>query len=291
MMSEFSEYDLDEDPCIIPPCGQLQAVSSMDGHLEMAKYYEMDGTVCLDIKASSEPYSMNEVKQCPKCRGPLRSMSRYGRLVRRALIDQASKRFILWAHENYLNLMQDFHARQQQLAHSNAAARNQFDKQGSRINLAGSREAQIQSMDAILKKRYQGMVKFRKALDRHLHQVSIDEQPFKRIWDLVQNARRKHATKDEMRWDPDAIQVGESLRVQSLLFRCDLVVFADFLSLASKADLRIDAGKAKRDCVDLIDAAKDAHLPLQETEGLHSARTCQVIFVKLFSAKKLELDK
>jgi len=35
------------------------------------------------------------MKSCPTCRGPLRNLNRYSRIVRRALIDEATKKFIV----------------------------------------------------------------------------------------------------------------------------------------------------------------------------------------------------
>lgn len=274
MMSTYCELDLDKDPCIIPPCGHLQAVSSMDGHMSMSDHYEMDGILCLSIKDKSEPYSMEEVKQCPICRGPLLSLSRYGRIVRRALIDQSSKRFITWARERHLELMHTFHEQQRLLQKSNSTAKSELEMQEVKIRLVGPRAEQIDMINAASKNRYQGLVRLRTSLVRHQRRVATDEQPFKRVWDLVQNARRKRDTNDDMRWDPDSVQVGESLRICSLLMRCELAVITDFLSLAPGSQL-LDVSEAKVACLELVDSAKEAHQPLQATEGhIYLARFC-----------------
>jgi hypothetical protein len=39
MGSTYAEIDLDENPCIIPSCGHILTLESMDGHMEIAKYY------------------------------------------------------------------------------------------------------------------------------------------------------------------------------------------------------------------------------------------------------------
>lgn len=271
MMSEYSELDLNEEPCIVPPCGHILTVSSMDGHMEMSEHYSMHGIDCLKVKDSPKPFSMEEVKKCPKCRAPLRNVSRYGRIVRRALIDQSSKRFIMWAREEYLRLMQSLHDQQRLLEDSNGAARLRYKGQ-EKIELRGPAESQTRDMNKALNNRYRGMRQIRAGLTRHLSKVSIEEQPFKRIWDLVQHVRRRQDSDIDIPWSSDAIQVGESLRVQSLLFRCDLAIMTDFFSLAEAS---VDFSEAKTQCSDLIVAATNAILPLQQTEGhIFYARYC-----------------
>lgn len=271
MMSEYSELDLDAEPCIIPPCGHPLAVSTMDGHMEMSEHYEMDGNMCLKIKDCPKPFSMDEVKTCPTCRASLRKICRYGRIVRRALIDQSSKRFIMWAREETLRLMQHLHDQQLRLESSNGPARLQYKKQ-DKLDLKGSGESQLRDMNHALNNRYRGMRRLRSELARHSQRVAIEEQPFKRIWDLVKHVRRRQESDIDIPWNPDVVQVGESLRVQSLLFRCDLAIMADFLSMA---EANVEVTDAKTQCLELVAAAKDAHLPLQQTEGhLFYARYC-----------------
>jgi hypothetical protein len=85
----YAEIDLDEDPCIIPSCGHILTLESMDGHMEIAKYYTISDDTnaeksIIALKSSSVPFSTSELKSCPMCRSPLRNINRYGRIVRRA---------------------------------------------------------------------------------------------------------------------------------------------------------------------------------------------------------------
>ena len=96
LLSTFEEVDLNKDPCIIPPCGHILTLESIDGHMSMSDFYTMNnkGSI-VDLKNSAEPFSASEMKSCPTCRGPLRNLNRYSRIVRRALIDKATKKFIV----------------------------------------------------------------------------------------------------------------------------------------------------------------------------------------------------
>ena len=41
MGSAYADVDLDDNPCIIPSCGYILTLESMDGHMDLAKYYTM----------------------------------------------------------------------------------------------------------------------------------------------------------------------------------------------------------------------------------------------------------
>ena len=109
VMSTYLETNLDEDPCIFPSCGHILTMSSMDGIMDMAKHYTMGESTSnlpypVALAASSSPFDMKGVKVCPHCRGSLRNVARYGRIVRRAVLDESTKRFINWARQRHSEL-------------------------------------------------------------------------------------------------------------------------------------------------------------------------------------------
>lgn len=76
----------------------------MDGQMELAKYYtisDADKTI-IALKSNSVPFSTSDLKNCPMCRKPLRNINRYGRIVQRAWIDEATKKFIVWANAQFV---------------------------------------------------------------------------------------------------------------------------------------------------------------------------------------------
>ena len=109
MGSAYAEIDLDDNPCIIPSCGHILTLESMDGHMDIAKYYTISEDTgaenpIIGLKSSSVLFSTSELKNCPMCRSPLRNINRYGRIVRRAWIDEATKKFIVWANAQFVPL-------------------------------------------------------------------------------------------------------------------------------------------------------------------------------------------
>ena len=65
LSSTFEKVDLDENPCIIPPCGRIPTLESMDGHMSMSDFYTMnaEGSI-VDLKNSAEPFSTSVMKSC-----------------------------------------------------------------------------------------------------------------------------------------------------------------------------------------------------------------------------------
>ena len=109
MGSSYAELDLDESPCLIPSCDHILTLESMDGHVDMFKYYTMSSDTniknpIIALKSSSVPFSTSELKNCPLCRKPLHNINWYGRIVQRAWIDEATKKHILWADAQFVPL-------------------------------------------------------------------------------------------------------------------------------------------------------------------------------------------
>lgn len=209
--SSYAEIDLDESPCIIPSCGHILTLESMNGHVEISKYYTMSSDTNVEnsiiaLKSSSVPSSTSGLKNCPLCRKPLRNINRYGRIVRRAWIDEATKKFIVWANAQFVLLasrMEQAEAKLRgpvakkqtikspQLGHADLSpALGRLSVES--VRLTGSRDQQInfvlkaQKADA----RYKDTSLLRIDIRRFLREVNEAEQPISRIHALIQDARK-----------------------------------------------------------------------------------------------------
>ena len=85
----YAEIDLNDNSCIISPCNHILTLKSMDGHMNIAKYYTIsenteDENSIIELKSSSILFSISKLKNYPLCRNPLRNINRYERIVRRA---------------------------------------------------------------------------------------------------------------------------------------------------------------------------------------------------------------
>ncbi|KAL1891202.1 hypothetical protein Sste5346_007836 [Sporothrix stenoceras] len=241
VMSTYRDTNLDEDPCIFPICGHILAMSSMDGIMDMAKHYTMETSDSglpypVALAASSSPFDMKEVKVCPHCRGSLRDVARYGRIVRRAVLDESTKRFINWARQKHGDLAQKLMAHKSQLEDDKAGKlylmrhRGTDDGKGktkksfaikTRSNLVAEL---LMSTDA---SRHESLLVTRNEIARFCAQVTADEQPFRRVADLVQFAHNRRAASSteggsDFHFDESVIQIGSSLHATVLLMRFDI---------------------------------------------------------------------
>lgn len=194
-MSEYRDIDLDADPCIFPDCGHFLTASSMDGQMDMSAHYNIDprNGRPVAIKASSQPFSMDEIKVCATCRGPLRNVSRYGRIVRRAMLDEATKKFTASSAARHLALASRVLLEQSRLEATREDAmkmRGPSQPAGKAILASsGSRVKQLHTLSKVVgRNRYDTLVKLWNEISSFAGEVRREEQPFQLVADLVRYA-------------------------------------------------------------------------------------------------------
>lgn len=293
MGSRYTEIDLDENPCIIPSCGHILTLESMDGHMEMSKYYiisDADNSI-IALKSSSVPFSTSEVKNCPMCRSPLRNINRYGRIVRRAWIDEATKKFIVWANAQFVPLASRMeqaeaklreHITKEQPPKSPLLEETRLSSTLDRlslepIRLVGSRNEQIQLVFKTFKAdaRYKEISLLRIDIRRFLKEVDEAEQPISRIHSLVEDARKYRGVNTEITDMPSVLQVRNRLLATVLLLRCEYAILSDCIihgggrasgELIGK--FRLSLALYRKDCENLIQESRSRQQPGHEVEGL-----------------------
>ena len=281
LSSTFEEVDLDENPCIMPSCGHILTLESMDGHMSMSDFYTTDGEGSIvDLKNSAEPFSASGVKSCPTCRGPLRNLNRYSRIVRRALIDEATKKFIVWANMEFIPLvtkMQEIEAELREAAGGSQKASDKVSPESlsGTLQLKGSRDHQISQIGTLTRKgnRYKTIIGLRREIKRFLQQVNEKEQPFGRIYDLVQDARRHRGINFDLHSTVDILQVRNRLLTTVLLIRCDYTILLTFLNdqkgetSASSSSVQVDLSVNRKECEKLIAESHSRNQPGNTVEG------------------------
>lgn len=282
MSSTFEEVNLDEDPCIIPPCGHILTLESMDGHMSMSDFYAFnsEGSI-IDVKNSAEPFSASEMKSCPTCRGPLRNLNRYSRIVRRALIDESTKKFIVWANMGFIPLvtrMQAIEAEFRETARDDHKVSDRASTQLSsseQVQLNGTRNKQISQIGTLVRNenRYKMIIELRWEIIKFLQQVNEKEQPFGRIYDLVQDARTHRGINIDLHSKIDILQVRNRLLTTVLLIRCDYTILLTFLddrkheTGASSPIIRVDLSINRKECEELITESHLRNQPGNAVEG------------------------
>ncbi|KAI2602657.1 putative NF-X1 finger and helicase domain protein [Hypoxylon sp. NC1633] len=218
--------------------------------------------------------SENHRPVCRHCRGSLQNILRYGRVVRQTLLDESTKKFISWSHTQSMELEQRLIDEQERLNQSGRSGRllALFARAGD-IYINGNPVDQMLAIhDWIGDDRYKPIINlYFKMLD-YLNHIRVEEQPYQRVFYLVQHARRTGETTGEFDLDPSKIQTRGQLLAKTMLFRCYMVVLSDFLRLESEATrnftiLHFKIDKSLEDCERLITQAKETKYVRQELEG------------------------
>ncbi|KAK6082199.1 nf-x1 finger and helicase domain [Seiridium cupressi] len=300
MALQYADIDLDEEPCIFPDCGHMVTKSSMDGIMDMKAHYLMsDNDEPIAVACNSEPFSMDEVKVCPTCRGSLRNVARYGRIVRRAMLDEATKKFISWSHEEYLKLARCLMDLQKELEKTPFHPGNQQERRPAKLVVAkNERLKQLHLVrSGVGSGRYKALLKLWHHISEFVSMVKKEEQPFQRVADFVQHAaRQKRANGGTFNFDEGVIQSKGHLQGLALWLKCEAIIFADFMKIPKEPrhkllESKLDLLKQMADCQELIKLASSANIPRQEVEGhLYFAQFCALTRVLIPESTPLVAD-
>ncbi|CAD0045335.1 unnamed protein product, partial [Aureobasidium pullulans] len=275
MMSTYSDVDLNEEPCIFPACGHFYTIGTMDGHLGLSEHYVMDvNGLPVALRAPEDSLDVDKTRMvCPDCRRSLRDIPRYGRIVRRALLIQSTLKFITWSNNEYVIAYDNFSRAQETLSATFEEAKSaEID-----LHLIGSRVEQMRTIKQRLSGvRYGEIIALRHNIDNLRGLVSKDEQPFKRVQELVRYARvvQKQAQSDFKFDDSVILQTRCSALTTALLLRCDLMILSDVLSVRSSKAIPVETvttvefSKNRRDCETLFQVADQGQHHLQQAEAL-----------------------
>lgn len=285
-MKEYRDIDLNETPCIFPDCGHFLTVASMDGQMDMAFHYEIDGNgVPVKINKQSMPFSIDgsAIRVCATCRGSLRNVARYGRVVRRMILDQATKKFISWSNARYLALASRLLDDQERVQNSPALEPAPIIAKPQRVQFSTSRFNYLECLDKNARKvRYGKSLKFWDDVRDFANEVKAEEQPFQRVADLVRHANRLHKTQKEFRFNEAVIQVKGHLLACTLLLKCEISVLNDFFIRCSgrarlPAEFTPDFTQQFRDCEEVIRLAKKSVHPKEEIQAvIFEAQLCAI---------------
>ena len=279
---QYSDIDLDQSPCIFPACGHFLTVESMDGVMSISEYYTMssDGEVSVPIaiKPSSEPFSMKDIKVCSSCRGSLRDLARYGRLVRRAILDESTKKLVTLISQGYVPLangmQHQLHAIQE--IQSQNPPRRPIEKKP--VDANQGRDHQVFTMGKLLETRdgkaWRSVKTFRaRIMDYHNH-VSLSEQPLNRVKEAVDAVRRRTGKGAKFDFDETVLQTKGFILATALVLRLDLAVLSTFIILDEQPGSATTAERTKldlknwyQDCENLLAIATQSKQPAQQVEA------------------------
>ncbi|KAH1408554.1 hypothetical protein KXV95_005883 [Aspergillus fumigatus] len=274
----YENINLDENPCIFPRCGHFLTMESMDGQMALQEHYELDEQGRpMSIKDATRPFSMNDIKTCATCRGSLRDLARYGRLVRRALLDESTKKFILYLNREYVPLEEEL-ARQVKVMQETEVANRKGPVWPDHLPLEGSIQQNIRTMTELVHHtspgRWKDITKLRSKVVAYRKRVALDEQPYDRVRSMVENAKRRKKTDGDFDFDDTILQSKGLLLAIALNLRLDIALLTDFLSVKDRASsqtgkitVSISLQDARDECATLISLAGSSGRIRQQAEG------------------------
>ncbi|TQN67798.1 NFX1-type zinc finger-containing protein 1, partial [Colletotrichum shisoi] len=275
LMGDYRSTDLDEEPCIFPDCGHCLTYATMDGLMGIQEHYELSPEgVPVFIKTDSHPFSATEIKVCPECWGSLRNISRYGRIVRRGLLDESTKKFTSWSQSKWQALSKALLDAQDALQSTDRTGFVMPTEPSGGFDLRGSRQNQATHLLNLTgAKRHNSLKRLRNQISHFVKLVKRDEQPYQRVAHLVWHVNKRRKTSG-FSFNESAIQMGGLLQATCLLLRCDLLLISDYVALcrsleenaAAKA-VKVEVAPYMRDCKNLIQIAHARNFHRLEVEG------------------------
>lgn len=255
-------YEDVEQQCIFLPCGHIFTVGALDRHMDMASHYEMDDyretSIPVALKCDVQPYSHEKPKGCPTCYGSLHTISRYGHIVRRALLDGKLKKFITSSNQSFLGLAQRLQAYEKSLPSSINNARL-LGEVTLGVN-AISRDGPYQSTVKATGTRYVGLVTLRTEVGNCLVKLQRDELPFQKVREMVQTAGRGNDPAFDI--DHGVLQTSTIvLDVRALTLQTELIIATDLVTLwqskqgRQQTKLSTNFDKNRKDCDKLLAAS------------------------------------
>lgn len=279
MYDTYGDVNVDEEPIIFLTCGHFYTVSTLDGLMDLKESYIIDpeGKI-LGPKPSSRVSSGKAPKGCPECRTPLRDIHRYNRVVKLALLDEATRRFVANAHKTHMELLDEVSARENALE----AERSTFIELNSPIGEITGMSQIVQ----VYKRKGQALLN---KVNYFTGSMARSEQPFGRINSLVIDAKRRRGVTGTFILDEAIIETGFQYRGQALSLRLNWAILWDWDTIYHNpsvdpsirerlhADIVAQLSSLKTRCSNLRESAKNANRPQHEIE----ARVYHAQFVAL----------
>ncbi|KAG8158362.1 hypothetical protein KVR01_012123 [Diaporthe batatas] len=242
-MMDFRDVNLDEDPCVFPRCGHFQTRSFMDDHFRIGDFYNLgDDGLPSSIKGTLKPFSVQEIPCCTCCRGSLREICRYGRIIRGPILDRLLEEFLAWRNGRFSELIHRLElcvpALDWYMAYRGLPSTILLHQIAIPVRLNGNMLHQLHVLnDLIGQGRYADMVMlFLHIQDFSYGELRYREGIFQRVADSTrrENGSGNPGTRrftDLTRQHEPLFQLAGNIYAMDLLLRCNIVVLDDFLRL------------------------------------------------------------
>ncbi|BCS21108.1 uncharacterized protein APUU_21540A [Aspergillus puulaauensis] len=193
----------------------------MDGVMAIKYHYEIEPTTeeLIRPKLSWRAMTSSAAPTCPECRGSLRDIHRYNRITKKALLDESTRRFVVMANRDYVDILRTVQLHEEAL-----------DEHGSKLAewLANN------PFDSMVPAQVQQTIdtysstdgRMRNRVQKFLKRVRTTEQPLGRVNELLASAAARTGVVggNEHTTEHIGILTGFSIRGECLHLRLTWVI-------------------------------------------------------------------
>lgn len=214
LSQQYAEINVNQDPIIFLSCGHFYTRSTLDAMMEFSEYYEINHITETIIRSKESWRESSTAPGCPLCRSSLRDIHRYNRIVKKGLLDESTKRFVLKAQRSYIGALKAVDSHEEELEREtgrfvvkwriiNIVEQPGFDQMWAAV-------VEYEMKDKTIKDQIKHFIK----------NVSKTEQPFGRVNALLASAvARNRGTDNPFPLEEKAIFTGFHVRGECLELR------------------------------------------------------------------------
>lgn len=278
MFEKYGEIEIDENPLIFLSCGHFYTVSNLDRIMELTQHYVTDSQTgkIVGPKISQRVVASGSApKGCPECRMPLRDIDRYNRIVKKALLDEATRRFVAQSNSRFAELVEETQKREMKIGDERVLFMLEWSQPAGESRDFDQVNNSLEAYQAV-------GTRLRKRIKAFTKSVAKAEQPFGRVNSIFTSAVARHRdiTPNAFELDESVIQTGFQFRGECLSLQIDWAIFWDFDTIYSNniIDSRIRSALSGfvstrikgliEKCLALAKSSRDAKFPQQEAEAL-----------------------
>ncbi|KAI0848817.1 P-loop containing nucleoside triphosphate hydrolase protein [Daldinia vernicosa] len=261
-LRKYHMINLDAEPCLFLDCGHIFTVSSMDRSLGIAGNCRNADDTPIAIQASTGPL------------GSLRNISRYGAIVRQALLEESTRKLIIWSHTQSMELERQLIDQEEKLITVKRTHRlkDSISRVGNDFHVNGSPIDQLLAIhDWVGHGRYESIIRLYFTIFEYFGQVTAIEKSYRQAYDLTKHTNHINGSTDKSGLISSDINTRGRVTAYISLFRCYFVVISDFLHLRSLTRchtiVKFNLTKAFEECEQLVKLAQEAEYIQQEAEG------------------------
>ena len=294
---KYQEIDLDETPVVVPTCGHIVLMTTMDRLLGMSAHYEISNSgIPVAFRSESFPLTEHEAKGCPQCQGSLRDLNRYNRLIKQPTLDESTKKFIIRSNKALVPLATRLQQEEKRLTKTKTTMSAAPKVITSKLNhgfptlvrLGGPRGVLFHNIGELsgLDSRCGPLLALRDEILTFMGKVREDEQPFADIqWTMNQRPPTMHRAA--------TLKTTSNLLTKVLLLRCEYDILSEIVKIHRgqvsematqhrwlTVQLRLDLDFNRRDCFDLTNESIRKSQPIIEVEA-------RLLFAKFVGLERL----